>query len=390
MTGSAGGSPEGPWTVELDAGEQPAALVGGKGHGLMALSAAGLRVPPGFVVTTAAYRRAVAGGLDRRIERRLAELPPQAPLDAVEEAAAEVRALLVAATEGHPATAAVADAFARLGERCGSGAGGPEGDEVCVAVRSSSAAEDAADRSFAGEHDTYLWVRGVDEVQRRVRECWASLFTARAIAYRAGGAAPAAGPDAAPDAAPDAMAVVVQQMVPARAAGVFMTLNPSNGDRSKVVVESVWGLGEPLVSGLVNPDRFTVDKVTGDVVRREVADKPTEAVRDPDAGRGVVTVAVDEDRRSAPSLDRDELAELTRLAKLLERRAGCPQDGEFAVAAGTAPRAVHLVQARPETVWSRRPIRRVATRTGMDAILATLTGATQVEKTARRPEREAT
>ena len=384
MTGSAGGSPEGPWTVELDAGEQPAALVGGKGHGLMALAAAGLRVPPGFVVTTAAYRRAVAGGLDRRIERRLAELPPQAPLDAVEEAAAEVRALLVAATEGHPATAAVADAFARLGERCGSGAGGEEGDEVCVAVRSSSAAEDAADRSFAGEHDTYLWVRGVDEVQRRVRECWASLFTARAIAYRAGGAAPAAGPDAAHDAAPDAMAVVVQQMVPARAAGVFMTLNPSNGDRSKVVVESVWGLGEPLVSGLVNPDRFTVDKVTGDVVRREVADKPTEAVRDPDAGRGVVTVAVDEDRRSAPSLDRDELAELTRLAKLLERRAGCPQDGEFAVAAGPAPRAVHLVQARPETVWSRRPIRRVATRTGMDAILATLTGG------AHRPEREAT
>jgi pyruvate,water dikinase len=136
-------------------------------------------------------------------------------------------------------------------------------------------------------------------------------------------------------------------MVPARAAGVFMTLNPANGDRSKVVVESVWGLGEPLVSGLVNPDRFTVDKVTGDVVRREIADKPTEAVQDPVSGRGVVSVDVDEARRRQPSLDRDELAELTRLAKLLERRAGVPQDGEFAVAAGPAPRAVHLVQARP-------------------------------------------
>jgi pyruvate, water dikinase len=351
--------PDGPWTVELDAGELPATLVGGKGHGLTALAAAGLRVPPGFVVTTDAYRRAVGDAVGREVAQRLAGLPAQAPHDVLEEAAAQVRALVVAATDGHPATSAIADAYGRLCARSGT-------DEVCVAVRSSSAAEDAADRSFAGEHDTYLWVRGVDELQQRVRECWASLHTARAVAYRAQAAAP--------DAVPDAMAVVVQQMVAARAAGVFMTLNPANGDRSKVVVESVWGLGEPLVSGEVNPDRFTVDKVTGDVVRREVADKPTEAVQDPATGRGVVSVEVDEPRRRQPSLDRDELAELTRIAKLLERRAGVAQDGEFAVAAGPAPREVHLLQARPETVWSNRPVRRVATRTGMDAILATLTG----------------
>jgi pyruvate,water dikinase len=357
----------GPWTVALDAGELPAAQVGGKGHGLTALAAAGLRVPPGFVVTTDAYRCAVDGAVGREVERRLAGLPEDAPVDALEEVAAQVRELVVTGTDGHPATAAIAEAYARLGERYRREGGGA--DEVCVAVRSSSAAEDAADRSFAGEHDTYLWVRGVEELQQQVRRCWASLYTARAVAYRG-----RPGPDAAPDAAPDAMAVVVQQMVPARAAGVFMTLNPANGDRSKVVVESVWGLGEPLVSGLVNPDRFTVDKVTGDVVRREIADKPTEAVQDPVSGRGVVSVDVDEPRRRRPSLDGDEIAELTRLAKLLERRAGVPQDGEFAVAEGPAPRAVHLVQARPETVWSRRPVQRVATRTGMDAILATLTG----------------
>lgn len=345
------------WTVDLGAGEQPAARVGGKGHGLTALAAAGLRVPPGFVVTTDAYRRAV-DPLRRRIDARFAELPVPAPPAALEEAAADVRALVVAATSRHPATAAIAAAYAELGARSGAG-------EPWVAVRSSSAAEDAADRSFAGEHDTYLWVRGADELQERVRRCWASLYTARAVAYRAGAAAEA----------PDAMAVVVQAMVPARAAGVFMTLNPSNGDRSKVVVESVWGLGEPLVSGLVNPDRFTVDKVTGDVVRREVADKATEAVQDPD-GRGVATATVPDDRRRAPSLDADELDELVRLARLLERRAGVAQDGEFVVADGPAPRAVHLVQARPETVWSNRPVRRVATRTGMDAILATLTGGT--------------
>lgn len=350
--------PDGPWTVELDTGELPATLVGGKGHGLTALAAAGLRVPPGFVVTTDAYWRAVGDAVGREVEQRLAGLPQQASLEALEESAAQARALVVAATDGHPATGAVADAYARLCARSGT-------DEVCVAVRSSSAAEDAADRSFAGEHDTYLWVRGAEELQQRVRECWASLHTARAIAYRR---------RSTPDAAPDAMAVVVQQMVAARAAGVFMTLNPANGDRSKVVVESVWGLGEPLVSGEVNPDRFTVDKVTGDVVRREVADKPTEAVQDPATGRGVVSVDVEEPRRRQPSLDRAELAELTRIAKLLERRAGVAQDGEFAVAAGPAPREVHLLQARPETVWSNRPVKRVATRSGMDAILATLTG----------------
>jgi len=341
-------------TVELDVGELPAALVGGKGHGLAVLAAAGLRVPPGFVVTTETYRRAVGDAVGRQVQRRLAALPEQVPLDVLDEVAAEVREQVAAATEDHPAVAAIADAYARLAERCGE-------DEVCVAVRSSSAAEDAADRSFAGEHDTYLWVRGIEEVQQRVRQCWASLYTSRAIAYRG-------------RATQDAMAVVVQQMVAARAAGVFMTLNPANGDRSKVVVESVWGLGEPLVSGLVNPDRFTVDKVTGDVVRRDVADKPTEAVREPATGRGVVTVEVDEARRRQPSLDRTEIIEIARLAKLVERRAGVAQDGEFAVDPGPAPRTVYLVQARPETVWSRRPVKRVATRTGMDAILATLTG----------------
>jgi pyruvate,water dikinase len=237
---------------------------------------------------------------------------------------------------------------------------------LTVAVRSSSIAEDAADRSFAGEHDTYLWVDGAEEVDRRVRECWASLVTSRAVAYRAG---------AARDRAAElAMAVVVQQMAPARAAGVFMTLNPVNGDRSKVMIESVWGLGEPLVSGTVTPDRFLVDKVTGEVVKREVADKPTAAVREPDGGRGVVLADVPPDRAAQPSLTRGEIAELLRVARLVERRAGAPQDGEFAVLEGDAPENVRLLQCRPETVWSRKPRTPVARGgTAMAAVLATLT-----------------
>ncbi|MGD9531638.1 MAG: PEP/pyruvate-binding domain-containing protein, partial [Pseudonocardia sp.] len=232
-----------------------------------------------------------------------------------------------------------------------------------VADRSSSAAEDSAEHSFAGEHDTYLWVHGADEVLARVRDCWASLFTTRAMEYRRAAGLPTTG---------DAMAVVVQEMVPAHAAGVFMTLNPENGDRSKVAVESVWGLGEPLVSGAVTPDGFHLDKVTGEVVHRSVADKRTELVRAPH-GSGTATVDVAADRRRTPSLTDDELAELLRLARLVERHFGCPQDGEFAIGPGTAPDNVYLVQSRPETVWSRRSVATASTGASLiDSILSHL------------------
>jgi pyruvate,water dikinase len=266
-------------------------------------------------------------------------------------AAARVRALVATVEVDDTLAASIQDAYRALG------------NDVAVAVRSSSAAEDSAEHSFAGEHDTYLWVHGADEVLARVRDCWASLFTTRAMEYRrkvglAGGA--------------DTMAVVVQEMVPARAAGVFMTLNPENGDRSKVAVESVWGLGEPLVSGSATPDGFTLDKVTGDVVRRAVVDKPTELVRAAD-GNGTATVTVAEDRRKAPSLSESELVELLRLARLVERHFGCPQDGEFAIGPGEAPDNVYLVQSRPETVWSLRAVAKASSgSTLMDSILSHL------------------
>jgi pyruvate,water dikinase len=170
------------------------------------------------------------------------------------------------------------------------------------------------------------------------------------------------------------MAVVVQQMAPARAAGVFMTLNPTNGDRSKVMIESVWGLGEPLVAGEADPDRFLVDKITGEIVRRDVAAKPTQAVRDPATGRGVVLAPVAQERAAEPSLTGAEVAELVRVARLVERAAGAPQDGEFAVVPGEPPDNVCLLQCRPETVWSRKPPKPLAPgRTAMQAVLATLT-----------------
>jgi pyruvate, water dikinase len=314
-------------------------LAGGKGRSLDTLCRLGLRVPEAFVVTTAAYRAAVSGTVAAELDRRVAELRPDADTVAFEDAAAAIRDFLFAETEGHDAEALIRESYDKLTERLGQ-------DEVAVAVRSSSAAEDSAQHSFAGEHDSYLWVIGADEVSAAVRRCWASLFTARAISYRARGGFSG-----------DAMGVVVQRMVDARAAGVFMTLNPVNGDRSKVVIESVWGLGEPLVSGSVTPDRFVVDKVSGEILTREVAAKADRATRDPVTGKGIATVEVDEPDRARPSLTTEEILELLDIARTVERHAGTPQDGEFAL----DDSAIHLVQARPETVWSSKPARRVST-----------------------------
>jgi len=335
-----------------------ASMLGGKGAGLASLAAAGLRVPPAFVITTEAYRRAVAEPLGEELERALAAIPDRAPDAELERAAAAARERILAVPERHGLRDEIETAYARLGAEAGE-------DPAPVAVRSSATGEDSGGQSFAGGHDSHLWVVGADEVQARVRECWASLYTARAVSYRAhGGLVDEA-----------VMGVVVQQMADARSAGVFMTLDPSNGDRSSVVVESVWGLGEPLVSGQATPDRFVVNKITGDVVRRQIALKPAELVRDPASGRGTVQREVPADRRERSSLESAELDELVRMARVLEELAGAPQDCEFAVTAGEPPENVRLLQCRPETVWSQRKPRTIAgRRSALQSVLSTLTG----------------
>jgi pyruvate,water dikinase len=335
-----------PWIVPLGGpGAADPALVGGKGAGLWRLLTLGVRVPTGFAVSTAAFTAALDEFTQSRIEAPLRALPPDAGPARVETAAAVARAAVLDAVADGPVLDAVRTAYTEHGLRE-------------VAVRSSAAAEDAADASYAGEHDTYLQLHGPDAVAEAVRQCWASLYTARAVSYRrerdAGG-----------------MAVVVQEMVPARAAGVFMTLNPANGDRSTLVCEAVWGLGEPLVAGAVTPDRYVLDKISGEVRRREIAEKPTRLVRAPEGG--TTTEDVPEALRTAPCLTDAELAELLRIGRAVERAAGGPQDGEFA----TDEHGVALLQARPETVWSRRAPRSVTTGdTALGAVLATLTGTT--------------
>jgi pyruvate,water dikinase len=294
-----------------DCGPEVAPLVGGKALGLGQLVRQGQRVPPGFAVTTTAYLEALAAG--------------GRPVTVSERLAAEITG-----------------AYQRLG-------GGPGAP---VAVRSSATAEDTADASFAGEHDTYLWVRGAEAVVDHVTRCWASLFTPRAVAYRA---RLGIGDDEI------AMGVVVQAMVPAEAAGVLLTLDPLTGDRSQVTIEAAYGLGVAVVEGDVTPDRFAVDKVTMELRSRTVGEKAFAFRFDPAAGR-VARVEVPGDLRARACLDDDEVIELAGLAKRVEQALGTPQDIEWAVASpgpgqeGTeARREVWLLQARPETVWSRRP-----------------------------------
>lgn len=339
--------------VWLDRGETVGrSEVGGKGLGLARITEAGLAIPPAFVVTAAVFEEAVGERLRGDLDGVGRALPGDPSMGALEETAARLRRMVTEATKGHPGEEDIMTAYRELARRTGDA-------EPGVAVRSSSAAEDSEMRSFAGEHDTYLWVTGEEELLERVRACWASLFTARAISYgRQGG-------ERRP-----AMAVVVQHMVQARAAGVMMTLNPANGDPSKILIEAVWGLGEPLVAGEVNPDRILVDKVIGEVVRRELAHKPTRLVRDPVSGRGVATEEVEPELRDEPCLGPEEVRELVGIGRTLERAAGAAQDVEFATSADR----VMVLQTRPETVWSHRPRPAVGfTDRPVEAVVATLT-----------------
>jgi phosphoenolpyruvate synthase/pyruvate phosphate dikinase len=314
-----------------------AGLVGGKALGLGSLLREGLQVPPGFVVTTEAYRRFLrARRLDREIERALAgATSPEAQVAASER----IRGLFERADPDEDLVATVGSAYMRLG------AGEP------VAVRSSATAEDTAEASYAGQQDTYLWVRGAEGVVRHVVRCWGSLFTPQAIAYRARLGVPALAV---------AMGVVVQRMVAAEAAGVMLTLDPLTGDRSQITIEASFGLGLAVVGGEVTPDRYAVDKVTFEVRSREVVPKPVAYRFDPACG-GVRLFEVPPEQQHLPALADPEVIEVARLGKRVERALGAPQDIEWAVGPGPGgPRDVFLLQTRPETVWSRKEPRPIA------------------------------
>ncbi|MGW1008254.1 rifamycin-inactivating phosphotransferase [Streptomyces sp. NPDC002520] len=301
--------------------ETQVAVVGGKGAHLGGLSRIdGIRVPGGFCVTTDAFRRIMAEAPS--IDDRLDQLSRSNPDDreAIRTLSAQIRRTIEEIEIPGDLAAAVTGALARLGEH------------AAYAVRSSATAEDLPTASFAGQQDTYLNVVGPTAILRHVSRCWASLFTERAVTYRQRNGI---------DHRTVHMAVAVQRMVFPHAAGVLFTADPVTGNRNVATVDAGFGLGEALVSGLVNPDVFTVRH--GEVVAKAIAAKQR-AVHALPAG-GTQEVAIDSQRQEQPSLTDAQVVRLVQIGRRIEAHFGRPQDIEWCL----VDDGFQIVQSRPIT-----------------------------------------
>ena len=296
--------------------------VGGKGMSLANLSRAGLPVPGGFHVTTEAYRRFIAeNDLQKDILAAL-EIVDVAKPETLETASQNIRSVFARAKIPSELADAILQAYLSL-----------PGPDPAVAVRSSATAEDLPEASFAGQQDTYLNISGKEALLDAVQKCWASLWTGRAIAYRI-----------RQKIAPDhvALAVVVQLLVPAEAAGVLFTANPLTGRRDEALINAAWGLGEAVVSGAVTPDTIAADKATGRTLRRETAAKQVMTVR---MEIGTREQSVPDSKKNTPVLSDAQVTELTRYGVQIETLYAAPMDIEWALAEGKFA----IVQARPIT-----------------------------------------
>jgi pyruvate,water dikinase len=313
-------------------------LVGGKCASLGELINSGVRVPPGFALTTEGCRRFMAeGGRARDVKSLLAGADVN-DLAALEVLSARIRELI----EAEPFTEEIEDLVAECYRKLALRACMPG---VPVAVRSSATAEDLVGASFAGQQDTYLWVRGIDEVLHHMRRCISSLYTARAIAYRANKGFGDEGL---------AISVGVQKMANSYTAGVMFTIHPANGDRSVIVIDSNFGFGESVVSGEVTPDHFVVNKVTLDIIERVISQKQICYTVD-SRTQTSQAVEVPFERQKVQSLIDDEITELAWMGKQIEKHYGQPMDIEWAVDKDLPEGGnIFILQARPETVWSAK------------------------------------
>jgi phosphoenolpyruvate synthase/pyruvate phosphate dikinase len=302
-------------------GEAQVGIVGGKAARLGELSRMqGMHVPPGFCVTTHAFRRATtaAASLGELLDR-LSRLEPD-DREAISALSADVRRTIEAITIPDDVARAIVGTVAGLGE------------DVAYAVRSSATAEDSPTASFAGQHDTYLNVLGPAAILQHVRRCWTSLFTERAVSYRLHDGL---------DQRQVQMAVIVQQMVAPRAAGILFTADPVTGNRTVASVEASFGLGEAVVSGRVNPDVYKVRE--GKVVARSVATKLLATHASPH-GR-THEQAIEPERQQQPVLTDAQVIELAQLGRRIEARFESPQDIEWCL----VDDGFAIVQARPIT-----------------------------------------
>ena len=313
--------------LSLDSDQATLEQVGGKGASLARMAGAGLPVPPGFHITTYAYRRFVEENhLGEAIQAAAAQAQGNDPAT-LDRASAQIQSLIAQGTIPADIAAMIRQSYAELGA------------DVPVAVRSSATAEDLPGMSFAGQLETYLNVRGADAVIDAVRRCWASLWTGRAIGYRQRyGIRPE----------DVSIAVVVQQLVPAEVAGVVFTVNPVTGARDELVINAAWGLGESIVSGRVTPDTILINKQTGAIASREIASKDVMSVR---LDQGTREEPVPAGKRKRAALQPVQAAELMRLCVKIEQLYGQPMDIEWAMCNGR----ILIVQARPVTGLPESP-----------------------------------
>jgi pyruvate,water dikinase len=307
------------WFSDLRRSDIP--LAGGKAANLGELTAAGIQVPPGFVVTAEGYAAVMAeSGLATEVAEALVAAGERAA-----DAASRIQQLFSGLDLPAALSSEIAAAYEALGR-------GP------VAVRSSATAEDLAEASFAGQQSTYLNVEGEERLLAAVRDCWASLFEERAIDYRR---RQGFGDQAK-------IAVVIQQMVQSERSGVMFTVNPVTGDAGQIIIEAVYGLGEAAVSGMVTPDMVVVDKSTGATLEREVSDQEQQLVRNSAATPGDEAnhwSKVPSNLRRAAKLSDEDVTTLAALGLQLEQHYGCPQDIEWATADGQ----FYILQSRPVT-----------------------------------------
>lgn len=303
--------------------------VGGKGASLGELMRAGISIPDGFVVTTTAFHEFMQTlneelGIINLINR----LDPE-NLDEITAVTKTIRARIEQTELPASLLQTITEACEALGDA-----------QTPVAVRSSATSEDSEDASFAGLQDTYLWVKGTADIIKWVRSCWASLYSPESVAYRLRLKLPEE---------QLGMGVVVQTMVNSRCSGVMFTRSPTTGDRSVITIESSWGLGSSIVSGEVTPDKFVINRVTGEIPKRDIANKTLEHI--PSNEGGIIEQTVPTDRQNLSSINDDELKDLVIIAKKVEAHYGKPQDIEWAIDQNNN---ILLLQSRPETVWANK------------------------------------
>lgn len=305
-------------------------LAGGKGANLGELASAGIPVPPGFVITSRAFRAHLdQSGLSALILSRVGQLQVD-DTPVLRHTADELQELVRQNPLPEYVGARVVGAYRDLVQRCGSG-------ELFVAVRSSATAEDMPGTSFAGMNETFLNVRGEEELLESVRRCWASLYGARVLFYRRKQGIPEEWMG---------IAVVVQAMVDSQAAGVMFTVNPATGEAGTLVVEGAFGLGDSVVSGAVSPDHWEVRKESLEITAERLAEKHILDFRDEHGRTQRRTLSPEEGRR--PCLDRETVRRIAELGRSIEQHYGKPQDIEWAVVDG----AIWIVQSRPVTAFA--------------------------------------